>query len=115
MISSIDDFLVILLVGLLLFAGDKTSASNIKSIMNAFNEFKKRRDEFINELKRELNEVTSSNNEIIRDVSSTFNQGLNEAKNTLVSSVNEIKLLEERIRELEDEIERLKRQNGNKP
>jgi len=115
MISSIDDFLVILLVGLLLFAGDKTSANNIKSIMNAFNEFKKRRDEFINELKRELNEVTSSNTEIIRDVSSTFNQGLNEAKNTLVSSANEIKLLEERIRELEDEIERLKRQNGNKP
>lgn len=122
MIGNLDDFLIVLLVGILLFAGDKNSAGSLKNLLKSYNEFKKKRDELILELRRELNEVTEEAVTPVKEVSSSFRTGINEINNTYNEARNNFqdvraKLLEERIKEIEEELKKLKKQqsgSGNK-
>ncbi|BFH73668.1 hypothetical protein SJAV_16120 [Sulfurisphaera javensis] len=115
MIGSLDDFLIVVLVGILLFAGDKNSVNSIKSVLKGYNEFKKRRDELVAELRREINDIAEESSTPIRDVSQHFKQGVESLNNSYLQARNnfqdmKVKLLEERIKELEEEIEKLKKQ-----
>ena len=115
MIGSLDDFLIVVLVALLLFAGDK-NASSVKNLFKAYNEYKKRRDELTAELRRELNEIINETTSSVREVSNQFRSSVNELNTNVRSSFDDIriKLLEERIRQLEDELRKLKEnKNGS--
>jgi len=114
-IGSLDDFLIVVLVALLLFAGDK-NASSIKNLFKAYNEYKRRRNELTAELRRELNEIANESTSPVREVSNQFKSGINELNTYTRTSYEDMrmKLLEERIRQLEDELRKLKEsKNGS--
>ncbi|MCI4455195.1 MAG: twin-arginine translocase TatA/TatE family subunit [Sulfolobus sp.] len=114
MISNLEDTLIVLLVALLLFGGDKKAVESVKNLGKMWGEFKRRQEELKRELMRELNEAS----EPIRQVGSEVSKGVSEAGQTYYvrpysnftpsNSEDKIRKLEEEIRRLQAELERLK-------
>jgi len=78
MISNLEDTLVILLVALLLFGGDKKAVESVKNLGKMWGEFRRRQEELKRELIRELNEAS----EPMRQVGSEVSKGVSEAGQT---------------------------------
>jgi sec-independent protein translocase protein TatA len=100
MISNVGDFLVVLVVFILLLAGDKNAGKTAKSIGKFLSQLRKSQEEFKNELIREINNiddnyVNNTNFKYIRNVSQ-----------------DKVRELEMRIKELQEELQRLKNNGG---
>ncbi|AAK40804.1 Hypothetical protein SSO0483 [Saccharolobus solfataricus P2] len=103
MISNLSDFLVVVVVFILLMAGDKNAGNTTKSIGRFLGEIRKRQNEFKNELMRELNSVEATNNTPF--TGSNF-------KYVKVTNQERVKELEAQIKRLQEELERLKASDG---
>lgn len=99
MISNVGDFLVVLVVFILLLAGDKNAGKTAKSIGKFLSQLRKSQEEFKNELIREINSiddnVNNTNFKYIRNVSQ-----------------DRVRELEMKIKELQEELQRLKNNGG---
>lgn len=100
MIGNLGDFLVVVVVFILLMAGDKNAAKNAKSIGKFLGELRSRQNEFKNELMRELNSIDEDEkvvqyNKYVRDLSQ-----------------DRVKELEMKIKQLQEELQRLKNSGG---
>ena len=99
MIGNLGDFLVVVVVFILLMAGDKNAAKNAKSIGKFLGELRRRQNEFKNELMRELNSIDEDE----KVVQSKYVRDL---------SQDRVKELEMKIRQLQEELQRLKSSGG---
>lgn len=99
MIGNLGDFLVVVVVFILLMAGDKNAAKNAKSIGKFLGELRSRQNEFKNELMRELNSIDEDE----KVVQSKYVRDL---------SQDRVKELEMKIRQLQEELQRLKSSGG---
>ncbi|MEM4884019.1 MAG: hypothetical protein QXO77_00660 [Saccharolobus sp.] len=99
MIGNLGDFLVVVVVFILLMAGDKNAAKNAKSIGKFLGELRRRQNEFKNELMRELNSIDEDEKVVqykyVRDLSQ-----------------DRVKELEMKIKQLQEELQRLKNSGG---
>ncbi len=113
MLSNISDMIIIIIVGILLLGGEKDISGTVRNLGRTFQEFKKRQEEFRNELTREINEVgdipRQAGQNLITDVSSTYNKKYNSNS----YSQDKINQLEEEIKRMQAELERLKK-DGSK-
>ncbi len=104
------------MLGIILLAGDKNSISTIKNVVKTYNELRRKQTEIVNELKREFNEIAQSNEEIVRPLSEVSRTMYYETTNdTPVNySIKDYKMdmLEQRIKELEKELNELKKNRG---
>ncbi|WP_338600753.1 hypothetical protein V6M85_12590 [Sulfolobus tengchongensis] len=98
MINNLSDFLVVVVVFILLMAGDKNAGKTARSIGKFLGEMKKRQEEFRSELMRELNSVDENPTTTFKYVKSV--------------SEDRVKELEAKIRQLQEELERLKTSDG---
>ncbi|QGA67576.1 twin-arginine translocase TatA/TatE family subunit [Sulfolobus sp. E11-6] len=103
MISNLSDFLVVIVVFILLMAGDKNAGNTAKSIGRFLGEIRKRQNEFKTELMRELNSVEDTNNTQLTGASFKY---------VKVANQERIKELEAQIKRLQEELERLKASDG---
>ena len=99
MIGNLGDFLVVVVVFILLMAGDKNAAKNAKSIGKFLGELRRRQNEFKNELMRELNSIDEDE----KVVQSKYVRDL---------SQDRVKELEMKIKQLQEELQRLKNSGG---
>ncbi|AWR95854.1 twin-arginine translocase TatA/TatE family subunit [Acidianus brierleyi] len=110
MLSNISDMIIIIIVGILLLGGEKDISGTVRNLGRTFQEFKKRQEEFRNELTREINNVgdipRQAGQSLVNDVSSSYSRRYN--------SYNQEKInqLEEEIRKMQAELERLKKNGG---
>ncbi|AKA73778.1 twin-arginine translocase TatA/TatE family subunit [Saccharolobus solfataricus] len=103
MINNLSDFLVVVVVFILLMAGDKNAGNTAKSIGRFLGELRKRQNEFKTELMRELNSVDNTNS--VPPSSSNF-------KYVKVTNQDRVRELEAQIKRLQEELERLKASDG---
>ena len=108
MLESISDSFILLLVLLFLFGGgsSKETVKSLKEAYKTFTQLKRRQQEFTEEIKRE---ILSDVSEAVEPVKSTANVVRSD---TTPGSDMRVRILEARIRELEKEIEALKKQAG---
>ncbi|BDB97529.1 hypothetical protein [Saccharolobus caldissimus] len=99
MISNVGDFLVVLVVFILLLAGDKNAGKTAKSIGKFLSQLRKSQEEFKNELIREINNIDDNVN----------NTNFRYIRNVSQDRVRELEL---RIKELQEELQRLKNNGG---
>lgn len=106
--DSLSDTFLLLLVLLLLFGGgsSKETVRTLKEAYKSFVQIKRRQQEFTEEIKRE---ILSDLNDVAEPVRSTANVMRSDPT---PSSDLRVRILEARIRELEREIEALKKQAG---
>ena len=108
MLGNISDTAIIILVAILLLAGQKDIAGTIRNLGKTFEEIKRRQEEFRQELTRELSEAGEITGSIKKDLSDEpiirpYYQQSQDYK---------IKQLEDEIRRLQSELERLKKGDG---
>ncbi|WP_162569067.1 Sec-independent protein translocase subunit TatA/TatB [Acidianus sulfidivorans] len=110
MIGNISDIIVVLIVGVLLLGGEKNVPQVMRNLGKAYEEFRKRQSEFTSELSRELKSIdeirNDGNQELVKPISYR-----NYYQNTYNN--NKINELENEIKRLQAELERLKK-DGNK-
>lgn len=104
MIGNISDTAIIILVAILLLAGQKDVAGTVRNLGKTLEEIRRRQNEFKNEIMRELSETGEVTNSIKKDLSDEpiirpYYQPTQDYK---------IKQLEEEIKRLQSELERLK-------
>jgi sec-independent protein translocase protein TatA len=117
MISSLEDTLILLLVALLLFGGDKKALESVKSLGKMWGELKKRQEELKQELIRELNETSEPFNQVKREIlydppPTVRPYQRTTGINSPLNNEERIRKLEEEIRRLQAELERLKKNDG---
>lgn len=103
MITSPSDFLILIIVAILLMGGDKNIEKDIKNFLKVINEFQIRRAELVNELRRELGDVTMELQQPMVQVTRVMHDSV-----SILQYNDRVKELEERIRILEQEIEKLR-------
>ncbi|BDC17282.1 twin-arginine translocase TatA/TatE family subunit [Acidianus sp. HS-5] len=104
MLGNISDAAIIILVAILLLAGQKDVGGTIRNLGKTLEEMKKKQEDFRQEFMRELNETGEVSNSIKKDLSDApiikpYHQQTNDHK---------IEQLEDEIKRLQSELERLK-------
>ncbi|BCS92960.1 twin-arginine translocase TatA/TatE family subunit [Metallosphaera javensis (ex Sakai et al. 2022)] len=114
MIGSLSDLLIMVIVAILLLGGEKDLSGTVKNLGRTLSELRKRQNDFKNELMRELSESGDITQEAKRSLS--FNTDVPAVRP--VSRVTQapedprIRQLEDQIRKLQAELERLKKGDG---
>lgn len=117
MIGSLSDALIMIIVAILLLGGEKNLSGTMRNLGRTLSELRKRQNDFKNELMREL----SDTGEVTQDIkgSLSFDSEIRPMVKS-VSKVNyqpvdpKIQQLENEIRRLQAELERLKKGDGKK-
>ncbi|AWS00500.1 twin-arginine translocase TatA/TatE family subunit [Metallosphaera hakonensis] len=115
MIGSLSDALIMIIVAILLLGGEKNLSGTMRNLGRTLSELRKRQNDFKNELMREL----SDTGEVTQDIkgSLSFDSEIRPMVKS-VSKVNyqpvdpKIQQLENEIRRLQAELERLKKGDG---
>ncbi|ABP94969.1 MULTISPECIES: twin-arginine translocase TatA/TatE family subunit [Metallosphaera] len=117
MIGSISDLLIMVVVAILLLGGEKDLSGTVKNLGRTLSELRKRQNDFKNELMRELSESGDITQEAKRSLS--FNSDVTPAVRPLPRATQStvpddprIRQLEEQIKRLQAELERLKKGDG---
>lgn len=110
MVGDFFQTLILIMIAILLLAGEKDVASVARNIGKAIEELKRRQSEIKNELMRELNEVDEVNRSVVREM--TYDDSYKYVRPSSQASSERIKELEEQINKLKLEIERLKKGDG---
>ena len=110
MMGNISDTLILVIIAILLLAGEKDVVSTARNIGKTIEEFRRRQNEFKNELLRELDETTDVHRSIVKDM--TYDDNYEYVRSPPQTSNEKIKELEEQINKLKSEVERLKKGNG---
>jgi hypothetical protein len=117
MFGSLSDTLIVLIVAILLLGGEKNLAGTLKNLGKTLGELKRRQDEFKRELTRELSglgEVTEETKTTLASTSSQVTPAVRPMarRQTEVSSQDKVREIEEQIKRLQAELERLKLGDG---
>ncbi|QKR00574.1 twin-arginine translocase TatA/TatE family subunit [Metallosphaera tengchongensis] len=115
MIGSLSDALIMVIVAILLLGGEKNLSGTVRNLGKTLSELRKRQDEFKRELMKELSETGDITQEVRNDLSFNSNSGpmVRPLYNLPKTSEEEkIKQLEEQIRRMQAELERLKKGDG---
>ncbi|AOL15911.1 hypothetical protein BFU36_03315 [Sulfolobus sp. A20] len=105
MLNNVNDFLVVLVVFVLLMAGQKDVGNTAKSIGRFIGELKKRQEEFRTELMRELNSASLEDEKV--NIPTKYVKSVNNTNND-----EKVKEIEMKIRQLQEELKRLKNDGG---
>jgi sec-independent protein translocase protein TatA len=112
MISDITDFLILIFVAILLFSGDPNVKETARTIGKALGELKKRQNELQQQLKKEIFEqveepLKESGEEVLRSANTNLY-----IKPIYYVEDEKIRILEAKIKQLEEELERLRNEKG---
>ncbi|MBP1358311.1 MAG: translocase [Sulfolobus sp.] len=110
MIGSLSDFLILVIVAILLLGGSNEAdiKNTIKNFSRVLTEFKQRRAELETELRRELGQVTGPLNEVSLSINSEIHRQPYSTVNYYDGKDDRIRELEERIKLLEQELQRMR-------
>ncbi|MGC8661204.1 MAG: Sec-independent protein translocase subunit TatA/TatB [Nitrososphaeria archaeon] len=100
MLGSLSDTLIIIVVAILLLGGEKDISGTVRNIGKYWNELRRSESDFKNEITKELDQV---------DLGIDMNSTSRPYRQTSDARVME---LERQVRELQEELERMKKQNG---
>ncbi|MCL4344410.1 MAG: translocase [Nitrososphaerota archaeon] len=96
MLGSLSDTLIIIVVAILLLGGEKDISGTVKNIGKYWNQIRNSENDFRKEITRELSDMDMNMNDPPRQASDI-----------------RVRQLERQVRELQDELERMKKKNGD--
>jgi len=100
LLGSLSDTLIIIVVAILLLGGEKDISGTVRNIGKYWNELRRSESDFKNEITKELDQM---------DPGIDMNANSRPYRQTSDARVME---LERQVRELQEELERMKKQNG---
>lgn len=100
MLGSLSDTLIIIVVAILLLGGEKDISGTVRNIGKYWNELRRSENDFKKEITKELDQM---------DLGIDMNTDSRPYRQTSDTRVRE---LERQVRELQEELERMKKQNG---
>jgi sec-independent protein translocase protein TatA len=96
LLGSLSDTLIIIVVAILLLGGEKDISGTVKNIGKYWNQIRNSENDFRKEITRELSDMDMNMNDPPRQASDI-----------------RVRQLERQVRELQDELERMKKKNGD--
>ncbi len=103
MLGSLSDTLIIIIVAVLLLAGEKDLSGTIRNIGKYWNQLRRSESDFKNEITRELNGM---------DLDINMDDTVSSSKPFRQANDTRVRELERQVRELQEELERMKKENG---
>ncbi|MEL9970279.1 MAG: twin-arginine translocase TatA/TatE family subunit [Metallosphaera sp.] len=115
MIGSLSDALIMVIVAILLLGGEKNLSGTVRNLGRTLSELRKKQNEFKNEIMRELSEGGDITQETRSALS--FDSEVPEVRPAIRPRPTQtedprIKQLEDQIKKLQAEVERLKKGDG---
>lgn len=101
MLGNLSDTLIIIIVAVLLLAGEKDLSGTMKNIGKYWNQLRRSESDFRNEITRELNGIDMD-----------LDSAVSSSKPFMQASDARVRELERQVRELQEELERMKKENG---
>jgi len=101
LLSNLSDTLILIIVAVLLLAGEKDLSGTMKNIGKYWDQLRRSETDFKNEIIREVNGIDM-------DLDSTVSS----SRPFVQASDARIRELERQVRELQEELERMKKENG---